>query len=188
MRRLHILSALVFVLLIGGASSVGHGYPLSVSAPQWDFADATMPIPFYIDLPVPDLPVPAATGTLIIEARGDLDRDDYEYITYTLEMINLGIAYNGDPNDDRFAGATDHGTNYTVITRTATLTAAELSAVTADHVVTLTVQRMPNVNDESDNPDEYIKATIEYEALPEPATLAMLALGGLLMPRRLRRS
>jgi hypothetical protein len=152
----------------------------SVSGTQWEFCKE--PIPFYINLPAAPDPSPGATGTLTIQTRGDIDRDS-EYIYFEIDGFVLGNLYNGDPFDEMFDNTPfDSGAQYPgVTTYSITLSNSRLTSIVADDMAIVEVTRMGTVNDIDWASDEFVTATLEY--VPEPMSLWLMAVGGLMILR-----
>ncbi len=113
-------------------------------------------------------------GTLTVTVFGDHDSEppseDAEWVRIMVDDVDLGLVFNHNPGDDRFnfssyGGAADWGNlKSEEITSTASLSAEEISRITADGSVTV---RFDFIGDSHDDfkyvpAEEYIRWTLTY--------------------------
>ena len=117
----------------------------------------------------------ANDATLTIRARGDysIDNED-EFLSWSIDGVASGTA---SPK----LGATvtdDVQSNYVEWESTFTVSAEDMSVITSDSGVEITVDLTPDVNILSWRA-EYVEVALAY--VPEPATLLLLGGGSLLL-------
>lgn len=120
-------------------------------------------------------------GTLLIEALGDYSATppSSEVLNIDLEGVFVDFAF--DPSRGATIG-TDLFQNAAM--QSYTVSGADLLALTGDDSVTITLQNAGAVGFFPDQPEDFVRATLTYTAVPEPATLAMLSVGALALLRR----
>lgn len=120
-------------------------------------------------------------GVITVEALGD-----YSVFPPSLETMTWdvdGIASDVGFADSAFSGPVDLFQNHAI--QSWTISAADMAAITADGLVTITLTNSSAVNYYSDQSD-WISVTLEYPAVPAPAGAGLLTAAGLIAARRRR--
>ena len=128
-------------------------------------------------------PNDASGGSLRIEALGDYSPTppSLETLTVSIDGTQIGVAFNpaqgATIGTDLFQNMGD---------QTFSIPAAQLFGFLADGALTINLQNSSAVNFFADQPEDFVRATLTYVAIPEPASaVALLAPAALLI--RLRR-
>lgn len=149
-----------------------------------------------------NLPATAKQAKFSIVLNGDYTTgDDTEFATLTMEngkTLRLGGAWDQGLSNNKVTGLTLSSYKVTDfshahdIQRTWVfdLTDSLFKTFAADKVFNFTVQNSAQVNNYNDANQDFVSASLQYEAVPEPTSLAIAGLGlGLLgLARRRRKS
>ena len=131
-----------------------------------------------------NIPAAIGSGTLLVEALGDYSivPPSAETFGWDIEGIASGQGFNAgafaDPdNVDLFQNA---------VSQEFPLTAADLASITADGTITINAQNSSSVNFFTDQPEDFVRVTISYDAVPAPGAMGLLGVAGLAATRRRR--
>jgi len=129
-------------------------------------------------------PLAVSDGTLTIDALGD-----YSIVppsTETLDWNVDGIASGQGFADSAFADPANVDLFQNAVSQTFTISLADMAAITADGMVTVSIQNGSSVGFFADQPEDFVSFTLSYDATPTPGAAAVLGLGGLAAMRRRR--
>ncbi len=122
-------------------------------------------------------------GTLVIDALGDFSATPPSSEILDIDVDGIFTDFAFDPSRGAIIGS-DLFQN--AATQTYTISGSDLSAITADGTVTITLDAASSVGFFTDQPDDFVSATLTYTSVPEPTTAAVIGLGGMAMLRRRR--
>ncbi len=121
-------------------------------------------------------------GTLRVFGLGDYSvvPPSSETMTWDVDGIASDVGFSADA----FTGPIDLFQN--AVDQTWTISAADMAAITADGVFTVTLTNAASVNFFVDQPEDFLAFELTYEIIPAPGSAALLGLGGLAAMRRRR--
>ena len=120
----------------------------------------------------------AAGGTLSLEVFGDFNTSSLEWLAVTMDGVSLGRILDANVNNDNFVGIPgDIGNQYISPTFAGlSFTKTEFDNYLANGSLDLGFSFGPHVSNLfPGTAEEYITATIEFTAVPEPSTFALAA-------------
>lgn len=129
-------------------------------------------------------PASLGEGTLVISGLGD-----YSIVPPSSETMDWdldGIASGRGFNASAFADPSNVDLFQNAVSQTFMISAADMAAITADGAFTLTIQNGSAVNFFANQAEDFIAYSLSYNAVPAPAALSVLGLGGLVATRRRR--
>jgi len=128
------------------------------------------------------VPMSSGPATLTIDGLGD-----YSVVPPSSETMDWdidGIVSGQGFDASAFTGPVDLFQN--AVSQSWSISATDISAITADGSITITIQNGASVGSFPDQPDDFIRATLEYRDIPAPASMALLGTAGLVGVRRRR--
>lgn len=165
----------LLVLLVLASVNVAQAYDYTPPRIN-EFSNLNGPFNFTFN----NLPTPTGDGILTLRVCGDFDTEFENYDVY-LNNAWYGTVLNNNTSDDQVRNSNDVGSHYSQNTAWIDLTQSSL----ANYVTSgLTVRIAPSANVNDDGDGEYLEVNLNYAAAPEPASLGLLALGGILLRRK----
>jgi hypothetical protein len=121
-------------------------------------------------------------GALLIEALGDYSPTPPSTEILDIDIDGFFVDFAFDPSRGASIG-TDLFQN--AASQSYQVSGADLLLITGDGSVTMTLQNSSSVGFFVDQPEDFVRATLVYNAVPEPATGVWLLLGlGWIVARR----
>lgn len=122
-------------------------------------------------------PSDGSDGSLLIEALGDYSPTppSSEILDIDIDGVFMDFAF--DPSRGGTVG-TDLFQN--MASQSYVVSGADLLSITGDGMVSMTLQNSSSVNFFTDQPEDFVRATLTYTAVPEPSSFALLGLVGLI--------
>lgn len=127
-------------------------------------------------------PGSVGAGTIRVFGLGDysLVPPSSETMTWDIDGIASDVGF----GPDAFEGPIDLFQNE--VDQSWTISAADMAAITADGMFTVSLTNSASVGFFPDQPDDFLAFELSYEIIPAPASAAVLGLGGLAAMRRRR--
>lgn len=178
---------LCFLFVAGLVPS--HVAAVTVSETVTGFANGSAEPPDPVTITLTGLPTFSTTAaTLTLVTFGDFNLSS-EYIDIAIDGLSFGRLWDFNSSNDPFVGNVfdnDFGNQYSLSgnsSATTTIAIGTLNGLLADGEIAIDLSFSPSVENLSDDPDEFITATL---VIPEPATLALLGLSGCVLITRRR--
>lgn len=130
-----------------------------------------------------NVPAALSAGSLTIEVLGDYSPTppSSETLTWDVDGVASGVGFEAAAfpggGGDLFQNAAE---------QTFSIALGDMQAITADGLVTVTLTNSSAVNFFSDQPEDFVRFSLVFDAIPTPGAAGVLAIAGLAAVRRRR--